>query len=151
MHRDAQVSPVNRNSSLLFADDIRHFIWDRSSDDNNVELDLAFSDEEIHNAKRYCAMSYNQMPPQVNFIDPSCMPNTMTMIHGTIYHLLLSKYHQTSRNDITYTAGGVTTEVTKTLISHLKEQIKFHKEEFMNLAKQEKILVNLHSAFGKFG
>ena len=137
----------DRNPNTLHPDDIRHFIWDRSVEDNSIELDLSFSDEEIHNAFRHMALSFNAIEPFVVSISADATPYNMWAIHGTIYHLLLSKYHKETRNDLTYEAGGITTDVQKTLIKHLQEQIKVHKEEFYRLAKAEKINININEAF----
>lgn len=135
------------NPNRLYPDDIRHFIFDRSVEDNSIELDLAFSDEEIQNAFRYMCMSFNSITPYCMSIGPDAIPNTMWAIHGTCYHLLLSKYHKESRNDMSYNADGVTVEVQKTLIQHLLNQIKLHKNEFDTMAKHEKLNKNINDAF----
>jgi hypothetical protein len=130
-----------------FADDVRHFIWDRSLDDNEVDMDLAFSDEEIANAMRHTSLSFNAIKPFSITMSGLGLPNTSWALHGVTYHLLLSRYHRESRNDISYNAGGVTTDRQKTLISHIKEQMQYHREEFYSQARDFKFNVNIENSY----
>lgn len=141
------------NNSAITPEDIRHFIYDRAPKDNPIDLDLAWSDPEIVDAMRYCAMSYNSIPPYVERVSPDAFPREQEMIwiHGTIYHLYLSRKAQLIRQDLDYTAGNMTVDRTKRLIEHLDKGIEFYKGQFDELAKQRKLVINLNNAYGCVG
>lgn len=138
------------NNDKLTPEDIRHFILDRTALDNELELDLYFTDDEIFKAIRHACMSFNSIPPRVYFLEPLNAPYTMTMLHGTAYHLYLSKIDSLGRNEIEYTSGGVTSNSAAARIRNLKELAMLHRQEFETLARQEKIEQNIMSGFSTF-
>ena len=100
---------------------------------------------------RYCAMSYNSIQPYVERVDATTLPNEMIFIHGTIYHLYLSKWAQLTRSDLDYTAGNMTVDRVKRWIGHLENGMKLHQTEFETKAKERKISINLEGAYGCVG
>ena len=130
--------------------DVRNFIWDRTLDDNPLEMDLMFSDKEITDAMRYCAMKYNEMPPFVNTVMPQNLPFGSTFLSGIAAGLYLSKLQQESRQDVEYTAGSLTVDIQKRRLEHLTNFVKIFKEEFETLAKGIKLTINIHGAFGSY-
>jgi len=142
---------IQPNTSKITVDDIRHFIYDRSAKDNEIDMDLSWSDPEIAVAMRYCAMSYNSIQPYVERVDATTLPNEMIFIHGTIYHLYLSKWAQLTRSDLDYTAGNMTVDRVKRWIGHLENGMKLHQTEFETKAKERKISINLEGAYGCVG
>ena len=55
------------------------------------------------------------------------------------------------RNDIDYSAGGMTVELEKKQIAYMKEMIPFHRDRFLEATKAQKIFRNLRGAFGRVG
>lgn len=140
-----------KNNSAFTVEDVRHFIYDRVASDSPVLMDLAFSNEEIQNAMRFCCISYNSILPYVENITPDRIPNNIAFIHGIIYHLYLAKWGQLIRQDLDYTAGNTSVEHVKRWIAHLEAGMKLHKAEFDKAAKDRKIAKNLESAYGCVG
>ena len=129
----------------LIPEDIRHFIWDRDLQDNPLEMDLTFSDEEIRRAMRFCAMSFNDLPPFVYRIEPDQLPASGIFIHGVIYHLYVAKLSMLMRHDVDYQGGNMTVKTSQ--IDHLKDLLKLHKEEFEAGAKTLKVNANILQGF----
>ena len=66
--------------SKLTTEDIRHFLLDRDVEDNDLELDVAFSDEEIRDAMKRAARAYNSIPPFVCTAVSNALPG-LSLIH----------------------------------------------------------------------
>jgi hypothetical protein len=139
-------------SAFITIEDVRNFIWDRSSEDNQIELDLAFSDDEIRDAMRRAAREYNSVPPYVSHADPAKLEaDTNIFLDAIAMQLYISRISRMQRNDIDYTAGGMQVELEKKQIGYMKEMIPFHKERFLDAAKAQKVFRNLRRAFGRVG
>ena len=138
--------------SYLTIADVRAYIWDRSAEDNQLELDLAFSDDEIRDAMRRAAREYSSIPPYVGGVDPTQLPaDTNIFLDGTVQQLYISRISRLQRNDIDYSAGGVQVELDKKQIAYLKEMIPFHRDRFVEPARSRKLATNLRSAFRRVG
>lgn len=144
-------TPPVKDTNYVTHEDIRHFIQDRTIEDNEVYMDLFFSDDEISQAKRFASMSFNSTPPYVYTVEPEKMPFNMAYIHGIIYHLYLARLSKLKRNEIEYTAGGVTTTMDKKLIDHLTQDLLFHKQEFDRKTKELKLIINMNRVGSKIG
>ena len=142
---------AHRPSGVIQVEDVRLFIFDRTIEDNMIDLDLFFSDQEIMDAMRRTAMAYNGIPPYVEQVDPTRLVYGDVFLHGIAYQLCLSKVHQLSRNDIDYSAGGVTTNLIEKQRQYLMELLKFHKQEFDIKAKERQVHRNINNAFGPVG
>lgn len=145
------VQPNNAPSDKLTAEDVRHYIFDRTLEDNELEGDLTFSDDEINNAMRYTCLDFNSIPPYIKNASPQNPPPYMIYLDGIIKHLLTSKLHKLSRNDISYSAGGVQTNIDGRKIEHLKGLIRMHTESFIARSNEYKKIHNAYRAFGKVG
>lgn len=146
------VPPLGKRGVINY-EDVRHFIFDRRALDNPLLLDLEFSDEEISFAQRFAAMTYNDLQPQVEFVDPGALPGGTGSIflYGIIYHLQLAKMLQLQRNDVTYEAGNMTVDINKSRIASLKESAKYFRDEFMRMAADRKRTINIMSGFRAVG
>jgi hypothetical protein len=135
--------------SYITTDDVRKYILDRSIEDNNLDLDLAFGDDEIANAMKGAIRDYNSIPPLIGILeDPTQLPgDTNIFLDATAKHLYLAKLAQLTREDIDYTSGGVTANLVAKRIGHLQELIKLHDELFREPAKDRKLAANLMRAF----
>jgi hypothetical protein len=136
----------------LTIDDVRHFILDRSAEDNALDLDLAFSDDEVRDAFKRAAREYNSIPPFIGTVDPSDLPDdTNLFLDATVVQLYISRMSRLQRNDLDYSAGGVSVELEKRQIAHMKEMIPFHRDRFLEAAKAKKVFLNLRRAYGQVG
>ncbi len=132
--------------------DVRNFILDRSIEDNELQLDLTYSSEEIGDAMMRAGRDYNSTPPFVDSVSPGALPgDTNLFLYGTAYHLYLSRISKLSRNDIDYTAGNVGTNPVAKQIAHMKDLAKLMKDEFTLLAQQIKVSINVSNTFGSIG
>lgn len=139
-------------SSYLVIEDIRNYIWDREAGDNQLELDLAFSDDEIRDAMKRAAREYNSVPPYASCVDVAQLPaDTNLFLDATVFQLYISRISRMQRNDIDYSAGGVAVELEKKQIGYMKEMIPFHRDRFLEATKAQKMFLNLRRAFGRVG
>ncbi len=141
----------NPNPCFITVENIRHYLLDRQASDNSLDLDLSFGEPEILDAFKYAASDYNDMPPQVHQVCASRLPFHTFLVHDVIYHLYLSKLSQYQRNDIDFSAGGLTVDVEKRRIEHLTKTLPVMKESFLIGAKEYKISINLRRGVGRVG
>lgn len=138
--------------SLLVVDDIRHWIWDRSAEDNLLDNKLSFTDDEIVRAMKMAGRGYNSIPPVGLKVELDQLDSDdLTFFHGTVYHLYLALKSRLLRNDVSYTAGGVTTDQDRKLIEYLNGEIPFHLEQFTQMATSRKRALNLAGFYGPVG
>ena len=136
----------------ITAVDVREYILDRNISDNALDLDLAFSDEEIVSAMKRAAREFNSIPPFVCTVKPDDLSDdTNLFLDGIAAQLYISRMSKLQRSDIDYTAGGVTTNLVSKQIEHLKSGIEFHNARFQEAAKAVKIGINLRQAYGQVG
>jgi len=129
-------------------EDVRLFILDRTIDDNDLILDLAYDDSEISNAMVRAAREYNGIPPLCSFADPDALSaDTNMFLDGIAAQLYISTLSKLMRNDIDYNSGGVTTNIVAKRIGHLKELIKLHQDRFMQTASDHKKFINIGQGF----
>ena len=132
--------------------DVRNFILDRTIEDNELQLDLTFSPEEIADAMMRAARDYNSLPPFVDSVTPPHLPgDTNLFLYGTAYHLFLSRIVKLTRNDIDYTAGNVATNAVAKQIAHLKELAVMMKQNFTDTATNIKMAINVSACWGQIG
>lgn len=134
--------------SCLTSDDVRMYIFDRNIEDNDLLLDLNFSEEEIANAMVRAAREYASIPPYTSVVSPACLPaDTNMFLDATVAQLYISEMNKLMRNDIDYTAGNVTTNLVKSRIKHLADLYKLHQDRFRTAAKDWKIAENVSAGF----
>ena len=135
----------------ITVEDVRHYIMDRTPDDNDLLVDIAFDNNEIRQAMVYAARDYNSIPPLVAFVSPEYLPaRTNMFLDCIVKHLYIMSLAQLTRNDVDYTSGGVATNLVGKRISHLRDLIAFHQQQFIEAASNEKLLINIDDAFGAF-
>lgn len=138
-------------SSIVTEKMVRDFIWDRALDDNHLELDLAFSTEEIMEAMANTARAFNSIPPYTICADPRCLSaHSEVFLNGIASQLYRARLQKMMRNDIEYTAGGVTTSIEQKQIEHMKGLIKLFGDAFITQASDAKRGVNVSNAFAAF-
>jgi uncharacterized protein YfaT (DUF1175 family) len=137
--------------SKLTTEDIRNFLLDRSVEDNDLELDVAFSDDEIRDAMKRAARAYNSIPPFVNVVTPNALPGDSNIfLHATAEQLMISLLSKLRRNDVDYTAGGVGTNLVAKRIAHLQNEIKEHREMWQKEATDTKLYMNINACYRTF-
>lgn len=143
-----QPNPAQETS--LTHDLVRHFIWDRTIEDNPLELDLAFSDPEIGYARQFAAMMFNSIPPHTVQIQANNVPVNWEypFMVGTVYHLFLGKLMALQRKDLDYSAGNMTVDINKRRIEYLTKWAQFFKTEAEAKIKEQKVIANLNAAYG---
>ena len=139
--------------SYLTIEDVRNFLMDRGPDDNELSIDLTFSDKEIADCMVRAAREYNSIPPLgVEYADPDCLPVcTNLFLYGTSYQLCLSRKAKLMRNDIEYNAGNVQVSPAKKEIAYLDALQKELKDNFVMEATQRKFTINVMNGFGQIG
>ena len=132
----------------ITVEDVRLFIVDRSIEDNDLLMDLAYDDAEISNAMVRAAREYNGIPPLCSYVDPDALDATTNMFLDAIAsQLYLSTMSKLMRNDIDYNSGGVTTNIVAKRIGHLKELIQIHQTRFQQAASDHKKFINISQGF----
>jgi hypothetical protein len=140
------------NNHKITEEDVRNYVLDRTIEDNELEMDLTFSSEEIADAMRRCARSYNSITPMVSFVDADCLSSdTNVFLDGVVAQLYISRMSKLMRNDVDYTAGNVGVNIVEKQIKHLGEMAKYHKAEFITAAKAIKCTINTMNAWGQLG
>lgn len=123
--------PETGTGRTLLVEDIRHFIWDRTAEDNPLELDLSFSDPEIGHAWRHTALLYNSLKPRVNTLNGSVIPSTLEypFMLGVVGHLFLAKARVLAERNIDYSAGNMSVSIdAKRLEYYMKQGAEWLKE-----------------------
>lgn len=131
--------------------DVRYYLLDRSVEDNDLDLDLSFSSEEIDDAMKRAARAYNSMPPFVSSVVWSSLPDdTNIFLDAIAEQLYVSLLAKLSRNDIDYQGGDVSVNIVSKRIEHLKGLIKEHRARWQEAARDIKLTTNLLYAFHEF-
>lgn len=140
-------------STRLTTQDVRLFMLDHQVENNLLDLDLAWSEEEILNAMRRTAMMFNEIEPISGnlAINPLSLPTSYTILTGVAYQLYLSTLQKYQRNDLDYSVGGVKTNLFSHRIKHFTQMMQFLKEEFETKANSIKTAENINNAWGVIG
>lgn len=105
----AKKTPLG-NDNFLTDMDIR--IWLRDSDPAaNVLLDdFEFSPEEIRTAQTLTVDYWNETPPAISGYDYVDFPYRFALLRGTSANLLFMAAHRYRRNELQYSAGGLSVD-----------------------------------------
>lgn len=138
--------------NYITIDDVRHYIMDREAEDNELEMDLSFTDDEITKALQSAMRDYNSTIPLCSSYDnPAQLSGDTNMfLDGATAHLYMALWNRLTRSDIDYTAGGVTTNLVAKQIAHCKDKIKLYGDRFKETATNIKIQINVNAAWGHF-
>ena len=136
---------------FITVEDVRHFMMDRTTDDNDLLVDLAYSDDEIKQAMVRAARDFNSVPPLVVTANPEYLDaQTNLFLDGIAKHLYMASMSKSMRNDMDYTAGGVSTNIEQKRIEHMKFLIQMHDQRFKEMATTYKVAINIAEGFGSF-
>lgn len=135
----------------ITVEDVRNFMMDRSLDDNELLMDLAYSDEEIQDGMRRAAREFNSVPPFSQAVEADCLPDdTNIFLYATAEQLCISTLSKLRRNDQEYNAGDMAADATSKRIQHLQAQIKEYRERWREVAHATKVAANLRRAYLSF-
>lgn len=125
---------------------------DRTSEDNDVDLDLSFSDEEITKAMERAARSYNSLPPLLSTVQWNKLPlDTNIFLEAVAEHLYKAELGKLRRNDIDYNAGGVSSNIAAKRIAHYERMTAELHKSWVEAATAIKVTANYSQAFKMFG
>lgn len=135
----------------ITVEDVRNYMIDETPDDTGI--DIAFSDDDIRQAMVRAAREYNSIPPRVADADPSKLSARTNMFLDAIaVQLYKSELQKLTRDDIDYSAGGVSTNIVSKRIDHLRSTlIPQHDQSFKSAAHTEKLEINISNSFGPVG
>lgn len=138
--------------NFVTSDMVRTFLYDRTAEDNPLELDLQWSDEELVAAMKLAALRLHGLPPQVWRIRVDCIPEPLenSFLLMTCAQLMLSLMLKLQRGDFDYSAGGMQVDRDKRRIEYLAKWSEALKTEALTEAKQLKIAENLNQAYGHY-
>lgn len=132
-------------------EDVRQYLMDRTAEDN-LDGDLAFSDQEIETAMKAAAREYNGIDPLTDYVEPSCLPaRTNMFFDGILTHLYIMARGRDMRNDVMYQAGGVASSETQARIGHYNRLIEEHRRAFRTTAQKIKGTRNISRGYGAIG
>jgi len=135
----------------LTEQDIREFMLDRSADDNEFLMDIAYSPEEIDRAMRAAAREYNSVPPPVHTVRANALPTTTNLFYyATAEQLMRSEVLRLARNDAAVQTGDVSDELDARRIQHFRSLIQEYRELWYNEALEKKRMINLRGAYGSY-
>lgn len=145
------VSEGTNMACYLTTEDVRNFMFDRTLDDNELLLDLAFEDDEIRDAMKRAAAEFNSIPPYVKTFQWNNLPGDSNMfLYGTAVHLYTSELAKLRRNDVDYQAGGMGVNLVDKRIAHLMQERQEFRQLFREEATNLKIRINLDQAYRSF-
>lgn len=96
------------NDSYLTDVDVRVWLRDNDPDANVLLDDFEFSPEEIRSAMTHTVDYWNETPPNVGRYDYNRFPYRYALLRGTAANLLFMAAHRFRRNQLSYSAGGMT-------------------------------------------
>jgi hypothetical protein len=103
------LSPVGNNTYLTDVD-VRIWLRDNDPDANLLLDDFEFSTEEIRAAMTHTVDYWNETPPSVGSYDYNRFPYRYALLRGTAANLLFMAAHRFRRNQLNYSAGGLTVD-----------------------------------------
>lgn len=96
------------NDSFLTDVDVRIWLRDNEPEANVLLDDFEFSPEEIRVAMTHTVDYWNETPPNVGTYDYNRFPYRYALLRGTAANLLFMAAHRFRRNQLGYSAGGLT-------------------------------------------
>ena len=142
-----QVPPLPEQRGTIIAEDLRHWLYDRTINDSPLDVDLTWSDQEIATATRYAVMMANSVQPYSITYSTNALTGDYFWLPAIAYHLFLGKLMVLTRSDISYDAGGMSADITRKRIEHYKWWIQLFKAEATDLIEQQKMAVSINGYF----
>lgn len=145
------LSVYNSTGGPIAIYEVRLAIRDVCPEVNFLIDTVEFKDEEIAWAIRRPVDYWNEAKPPLGIsYSPMNFPYRYNWLNGTIGELLMLMAFWLRRNDLDYSAAGLTVEDTKKWPFYLQQGEKL-KAEYKEWVKQEKITLNADQAWGTLG
>lgn len=130
---------------------VRDYLLDRSIEDNELEMDLAYTDQEILQAMQRAAREFNVLPPLTLSVDYRQLPtDTNIFLQATAEQIFKSQIHKLRRNDFDYAAGGVASNLVQKRIQHYAEAVREERSLWQQSARNLKVIKNMNMAWGSY-
>ena len=143
----AAAPTVPERRGLITVEDVRDYCFDRTAEDNPLELDLFFTDTEIRRAMRFTAMKFNDIPPFVLDVTADALPFSGLFLDGVCASLYLSKYQQLARNLVEYKSETSSVDINARRVEYLEKWMKYFKDEFETKAALRKTTININNGY----
>ena len=140
----------NANScSLMPLSEIRLMLRDTSLEENLLIDGLNFTDEEIMLATKLTIQKFNDIPPRENFpiFNSTSFPFKSILLEGIQGQLFFMAAEWHRKNNLQYSAGGVSLNDKNKEPNYLQAG-QMHWQEFLQLAKAEKVKLNMDLNWG---
>lgn len=98
------------NGGYLTDVDVRVWLRDNDPDANLLLDDYQFTTEEIRAAMTHAVDYWNETPPYVGAYDYDKFPYRYALLRGTAANLLFMAAHAYRRNQLQYSAGGLSVD-----------------------------------------
>jgi len=147
--RKSLLQSLTGNTPISIAE-IRLVLRDSVPEDNNLLLEYEFSDTEI----AFCLMrpieEWNEMLPPVATFTGATFPYRENWRKATAGYLMRTASRKYLRDDLQYTAGGLSVNDKRKWDAYEKLGQKLV-DEWRTWAKQEKVRINSHACYGGVG
>jgi hypothetical protein len=142
-------SPSDSNYVLSVAE-IRMTLRDVDPHQNRLLDELEYSQQEIMLAIRRCVQYWNETPPPVGTYRATDFPYSYHLSIGVASVLYSMAVHEKLRNDLPYSAGGVTVQDTVKWSQYREMQDRLW-QEWASWVKAKKYQKNIEGAFMALG
>jgi hypothetical protein len=141
------VTDITNHYDPISIAEVRLVIRDTCAENNYLLDDIEYTDIEIWHAIRRPVDVWNETPPPVSYYTYSNFPFRANWVEATIGYLLKSAAHRYRRNDLQYSASGVT----------VADQAKYQQYDaagneriklFLDWMRAVKVAQNIEGAFG---
>ena len=138
---------------MITVEDVRDYVRDVTWEDNDLLLDLAFTDEQIISAMKAVVREWNGIPPYTldGYTYATLPDNTNVFFDGITAALLRTELINKTRNEADYRAGNMSTTIDTTYIQRLRELIQMFQGRFKEVAQGLKLTDNLEAVYGQIG
>lgn len=135
--------------SLMPLSEIRLRLRDTSLEENLLIDNLNFTDEEILLATKLTIQKFNDMPPRENYpiFNSTSFPFKSILLEGIIGQLFFMAAEWHRKNNLQYSAGGISLNDKNKEPNYLQAG-QMHWQEFLQLAKAEKVKLNMDLNWG---
>ena len=136
---------ADRGMTLSIAE-IRMTIRDTDSEGNQLLEQLEFTRNEIALSIRRCIDYWNEIPPPVAYYKPTNFPWRYHLSLGAAAVLHQMAANHKMRNDLPYSAGGVTVQDTIKFQQYMEFYQRYW-EQWVNWVKDKKYQINISGGF----
>jgi hypothetical protein len=146
---EPNLAAYNPSGPLTLAE-IRLAVRDTCPEINFLIDTVEYKDEEIAWAMRRPIDYWNETPPNLGFHTPMDFPYRYHWLDATIGELLRMAAVWLNRNDLDYSAAGLTVNDTKDWSEYMK-MAEQRSMEWKSFVKAKKLEINIEGGFGSLG